>query len=113
MAAELKMVMPDLKVTLVHSRDKLCSAEPLPDDFKDRCLTTLQEAGVETIMGDRVVETENVAEDGSTVTSIKLGSGRTIRASKVIYAISRSYPTSQYLPATALDEQGYVKITPA
>jgi NADH dehydrogenase FAD-containing subunit len=32
--AELKMTAPDLKVLLIHSRSKLLSSEPLPDDFK-------------------------------------------------------------------------------
>jgi len=32
-ATELKVVMPDLKVTLVHSRNRLLSSEPLPDEF--------------------------------------------------------------------------------
>lgn len=111
MAAEIKLVLPDQKVTLIHSRDKLCSSEPLPDEFKDRCLAVLQESGVETVMGERVLETETVNEDGTSVSILKMSSGRTIRASEVIYAISRSAPTSQYLPAAALDDEGYVKIT--
>ncbi|EXJ79477.1 hypothetical protein A1O1_08741 [Capronia coronata CBS 617.96] len=113
MAAEIKMVMPDQKVTLIHSRDKLCSAEPLPDEFKETCRTKLHEAGVDTILGERVLETEHVSEDGKSVSVLKLSSGRVIRAGEVIYAISRSSPTSQYLPPTAVDEDGYVKITPS
>ncbi|EXJ83973.1 hypothetical protein A1O3_04640 [Capronia epimyces CBS 606.96] len=117
MAAEIKLVMPAQKVTLIHSRDKLCSSEPLPDDFKDTCLTKLREAGVETIMGERVLgtETETVEENGAvrSRSTLNLSSGRTIRASEVIYAISRSLPTSQYLPATVVDEEGYIKITPS
>ncbi|KAI1622670.1 pyridine nucleotide-disulfide oxidoreductase AMID-like protein [Exophiala viscosa] len=113
MAAELKMVLPSQKVTLIHSRDKLCSSEPLPDEFKDRCLLTLREGGVETIMGQRVTETKtSQSPDGETTWELTLADGSRIRASHVIYAISRSVPSTTYLPASALDEEGYVKVTP-
>ncbi|RMZ80571.1 hypothetical protein DV737_g2892, partial [Chaetothyriales sp. CBS 132003] len=113
MAAEIKVVMPDQKVTLIHSRDKLCSSEPLPDDFKDRCLTTLHESGVETILGQRVVSTEiSEAEHGYHIWDLQLADGSKIRAGHVIHAISRSIPTTTYLDESALDRDGYVKVTP-
>lgn len=108
MAAEVKLVHPRQKVTLIHSRDKLCSSEPLPDDFKDQCLTALHEAGVETIMGQRVVERSSV--DGGH--RLKLANGRIVDAGMVIYAISKSEPSTSYFPKDSLDEEGYVKITP-
>ena len=52
MAAETKLVYPNTKVTLVHSREKLLSAEPLPDDFKDKTLALLRKGGVEAVMGN-------------------------------------------------------------
>lgn len=104
MAAEVKLVHPWQKVTLIHSRDKLCSSEPLPDDFKDQCLTALHEAGVETIMGQRVMEV-----DGH---RLKLADGSIVEAGVVIYAISKSVPSTSYFPKDSLDEEGYVKITP-
>ena len=60
MAAELKVVEPSQKVTLIHLRDKLLSSEPLPDEFKDRTLSVLREAGVEVMLNDRVIEIEPV-----------------------------------------------------
>ena len=99
------------KRQLVHSRDKLLSAEPLPDDFKDRSLETLKETGVEVILGQRVIETTAVqSDDEPTSWSLTLSSGQHITAGHVITAISRSTPTSSYLPPAALDKDGYVKI---
>ncbi|KAK4938180.1 hypothetical protein LTR10_021339 [Elasticomyces elasticus] len=113
MAAELKLVMPDQKVTLIHSRDKLCSSEPLPDEFKDRCLLTLRESGVDTIMAKRVTETKtSQSPSGETTWDLTLADGSSLRADHVIYAISRSIPSTTYLPASVLDQEGYVRVTP-
>ncbi|KAL3419508.1 hypothetical protein PVAG01_09730 [Phlyctema vagabunda] len=113
MAAELKLVEPALSVKLIQSRDKLLSSEPLPDDFKDRTLLTLQEAGVEVILGQRVQETIPVASaDGSPLFKLVLADGTSLTASKVIKAVSSSIPSTSYLPATALDNEGYVKVSP-
>ncbi|KAK0653389.1 hypothetical protein DIS24_g6132 [Lasiodiplodia hormozganensis] len=115
MAAELKLVYPTLKVTLVHSRDKLLSSEPLPDDFKDRALAVLRESGVETVLGSRVLETTPVnAEDGSSSHfKLSLSDGSSMIAGQVINAISKSVPTSSYLPKAVLDDEGYVKVQPS
>jgi hypothetical protein len=108
MAAEIKLVMPGRRVTLIHSRHKLCSSEPLPDEFKDKCLTALHEVGVETIMGQRVLDEtiENAKHN------LKLADGRIVRASEVIYAISKSTSSTSYLPRAALDVEGCAKVTP-
>ncbi|EOD50006.1 putative pyridine nucleotide-disulfide protein [Neofusicoccum parvum UCRNP2] len=106
MAAELKLVYPAQKVTLVHSRDKLLSSEPLPDDFKDRALAVLHEAGVETVLGRRVTAT---AETPSGF-DLTLSDGSHLATGQVINAISKSVPTSSYLPPAILDPDGYVKV---
>lgn len=114
MAAELKLVYPTLKVTLVHSREKLLSSEPLPDDFKDRALAVLREAGVETVLGRRVLETTPVnAEDGTSHFKLSLSDGSSMITGQVINAISKSVPTSSYLPKAVLDDEGYVKVQPS
>ncbi|KAH0367910.1 FAD/NAD(P)-binding domain-containing protein, partial [Aureobasidium melanogenum] len=111
MASEFKVVEPWQKVTLVHSRDKLLSAEPLPDDFKQRSFEVLQEAGVNVVLGQRVIDTTAVqADDGSKSWRLTLSGGKQIAAGHVITAISRSTPTSTYLPSAALDKDGFVKI---
>ncbi|KAG9964769.1 FAD/NAD(P)-binding domain-containing protein, partial [Aureobasidium melanogenum] len=111
MASEIKAVEPWQQVTLVHSRDKLLSAEPLPDDFKERSLEVLREAGVNVILGQRVIDTTAVqTDDGSKSWRLTLSGGQQIAAGHVITAISRSTPTSTYLPSTVLDKDGYVKI---
>ncbi|KAM6526235.1 hypothetical protein FSOLCH5_002363 [Fusarium solani] len=113
MAAELKMVKPHVKVTLVHSRDKLLSSEGLPDETKDVALELLLESGVEVLMNHRLASTRKVETlDGSNKHEIEFTNGHKMFASEVIMAISKSVPTSKYLPAAALDEEGYVKIKP-
>ena len=113
MAAELKLLQPNIKVTLVHSRDKLLSSEGLPDDAKDRALELVQEAGVETLMNHRVADLkETTRSDGQTITDIKFTNGESMTASRVIMAVSRSIPSTTYLPSEALDQEGYVKIQP-
>ncbi|KAF4307758.1 putative apoptosis inducing [Botryosphaeria dothidea] len=114
MAAELKVVYPQLKVTLVHSRYRLLSSEPLPDAFKDRVVEVVRESGVETVLGKRVVETNLVAAaDGSSHIQLTLSDGSHLTTGHVINAISKSVPTSSYLPKAVLDEEGYVKVHPS
>jgi NADH dehydrogenase FAD-containing subunit len=108
-AAELKLLMPDVNVTLIHSRSKLLSSEPLPDEFKDRALQLVHEAGVGTILGVRVVDTIENKASGS---EVLLSDGRRVKADLVINAVSKFHPTTTYLPSTVLDDDGYVKIKP-
>ncbi|EWZ96636.1 hypothetical protein FOWG_03942 [Fusarium oxysporum f. sp. lycopersici MN25] len=113
MAAELKMVKPHLMVTLIHSRDKLLSSEGLPDETKDVALQLLREAGVEVLMSHRLAANNKVeTTDGSEKYEIEFTNGHKMFASEVIMAISRSVPTSTYLPTSALDADGLVKIKP-
>jgi NADPH-dependent 2,4-dienoyl-CoA reductase/sulfur reductase-like enzyme len=113
MAAELKLVKPDIKVTLVHSRSKLLSSEDLSDDCKDKALELLKEAGVEVLMEHRLAASKKVeTTDGSSKFEVEFTNGKKITASEVIMAISKSEPTTSYLPASCLNEDGYVKIQP-
>lgn len=114
MAAELKMLEPRQKVTLIHSRDRLLSSEPLPDDFAERVGSILQEGGVEVILGQRVMDTTAVdAEEGQRMWRLTLGDGRQITTGHVLSAISQCIPTSTYLPPQILNEEGYVKVHPS
>lgn len=113
MAAELKELDPQQKVTLIHSRDRLLSAEPLPDDFKERVCSVLQEAGVQIILCQRVVDHKAVETAlGKHTWHLTLANGTEIKAGHVMSAVSRCLPTSSYLPEETLDLEGYVKIHP-
>ncbi|KAK1597655.1 uncharacterized protein LY79DRAFT_624742 [Colletotrichum navitas] len=115
MAAELKLSEPRTKVTLVHSRDKLLSSEDLPDDCKDKALELTREAGVEVLMSHRVKETRRLdaaADNGRARYEIEFTNGARLLASQVITAISRSVPSTDYLPSAAKDAEGYVKVHP-
>lgn len=109
-AAELKMLYPHLKVTLIHSRQRILSSEDLSDEFKDVALNLVHEAGVETILGARVKDTIKKLDPDSTSYEAVLSDGRRVQAGFVINAISKFHPTATYLPSTAVDEEGYVKI---
>lgn len=114
MAAEIKLIMPTQRVTLIHSRDTLLSSEPLPDDFRKRSRTALEETGVELIMGQRVLKTLDLTgEDGSHYSELHLDSGARVVAGYVIYAISKGVPSTEYMPEASLDEQRYVRVTPS
>ncbi|TAQ90088.1 hypothetical protein B7494_g1607 [Chlorociboria aeruginascens] len=113
MAAEVKMVHPDQKVTLIHSRGKLLSSEPLSDEFKDKSLSLLRESGVEVILGHRVTDTSLIEEkNGSPTYKVTLSDGTQLLAGQVTSAISRSIPSTTYLPGQALDPEGYIKVDP-
>jgi NADH dehydrogenase FAD-containing subunit len=108
MAAELKLVHPERKVTLIHSRSQLLSSEDLPSQYKDRVLSMLQSTGVDVVLESRVT---NTTELGSGVHEVELSDGTRLQAAQVITAISKPSPTSSYLPASSLDDEGRVKIT--
>lgn len=113
MAAELKVVQPDTKVTLVHSRDRLLSSEPLPDECKDRALELVKEAQVDVLLGKRLAETKEIQDaTGQTVTEITFTDGAQMTASVVIMAVSKSIPATEFLPKEALEEEGLIKIQP-
>jgi NADPH-dependent 2,4-dienoyl-CoA reductase/sulfur reductase-like enzyme len=111
MAAELKYVQPNQKVTLIHSRDRLLSSEPLPAECSDLTIEALKAMDVALILGQRVLGTTEVTNEvGKKVHRVTLQNGSELLAGRVIYAISRSIATSSYLPAAALDSAGEVKI---
>lgn len=111
MAAEAKLCHPHTSVTLVHSRSKLLSSEPLPDEVKDLALEALRDAGVEVLLSERVTgTTASIGPDGRPMQTLILQDGSHLVASQVISAISRSVPTTSYLPKSALDSEGLVKI---
>lgn len=109
MASEIKLCHPKTRVILAHSRDKLLSAEPLSDTFKERSLRLLQETGVEVLLNHRLSESRPV--DGGN--EIEFTNGGTLLAGVVIMAISRSVPSTDFLPKDALDDEGYVNVHPS
>lgn len=111
MAAELNHVQPQTKVTLAHSRARLLSAEPLDDVVGEKTLELLREQGVDVLLEHRLQETRPVADD-PTVTEAVFTNGHTLRVNSVIMAISKSVPSTAFLPAEALDKNGLIKITP-
>ncbi|KAI0906557.1 hypothetical protein F4823DRAFT_606715 [Ustulina deusta] len=113
MAAELKYMKPSVQVTLAHSRDKLLSAEPLPDMVKDCALELTEQAGVEVLLNHRLASSTPTKDaDGSVLYEVEFTNGHKMTVSEVITAISNSIPSSSYLPQQALDGDGYVNVQP-
>lgn len=112
MASELKLLNPEKRVRLIHSRDKLLSSEPLPDDFKNQTLSLLEESGVEVLLSHRVTDvTKHEESPGNrTVWNITFSDGSLSLASRVIWAISKAISTSTYLPAEAINQAGLVEV---
>ncbi|KAG7106735.1 Oxidoreductase OXR1 like protein [Verticillium longisporum] len=106
------LVKPDADVTLVHSREKLLSSENLSDECKDVALDLTREAGVEVLLNHRVAEARKLdVPEGSRVRyEVEFTSGEKRFASEVIMAVSRPVPSTGYLPAETLDEEGYAKV---
>ena len=110
MAAELALVYPGKKVTLVHSRNRLLSAEPIPDDFKDLTVELLKEAGVEVVVNKRVKESIPIGTSEKPSYQIHFTDGTSMTAGHVIMAISHQVPVTSHLPRMTLDDDGYVKV---
>ncbi|QQK48456.1 Pyridine nucleotide-disulfide oxidoreductase AMID-like, putative [Penicillium digitatum] len=111
MAAELKILNPEQKVTLIHSRKRLLSSEPLPDLFAERVDSILRDTGVEIILGQRALDTTPLGiKNGTRVWNLTLGDGQQLKAGHILNAISQPIPTSTYLPKEALNEEGYIKV---
>jgi NADH dehydrogenase FAD-containing subunit len=112
MAAELKLVQPNTHVTLIHSRSQLLSAEPLPDTFKDAIAPLVCEAGVDSLLLSTRVNSITPSPTEPSLQLLTLSDSTTLTASHVLSAISHPTPTTTYLPAAALDTEGFVKIAP-
>ncbi|KAK7744350.1 hypothetical protein SLS62_010204 [Diatrype stigma] len=120
MAAELKVSQPHVNVTLAHSRDKLLSSEPLPDAAKECARDLAAESGVEVLLNHRLASAKPKTRGGSGEGEgegpyeydVEFENGHRMVASEVITAISRSVPSTVFLPREALSADGYVNVRP-
>ena len=104
-AAEMKVHFPNSEVTLVHSRDKLLSSEPLTDEYKAVALKLLKEGGVNVILGQRVVS----ETDTGSSKEVQLSNGDKISCDKVIYTAVQQGANTGFIPKEVLDDQGCIK----
>lgn len=114
MAAELKTVQPNVKVTLAHSRAKLLSAEPLPEQVQDCALELTRASGVECLLEHRLTRSTPIKNAaGQDAYEVEFENGHKMTASVVIMAISKSVPSTDFLPKEALSEEGLVNVSPS
>jgi apoptosis-inducing factor 2 len=108
MSAETKLHFPKSEVILIHSRNSLLSAEPLPEEYKAKALDLVHTAGVEVKLGNRVLGEKVVTKDGCSRVELSLSSGESITCDKVIYTATQKGANTQFLPQNAVDEKGCV-----
>lgn len=116
MAAELKLVAGDeTRVVLVHSREQLLSAEPLPEELKEKTAELVREAGVELVLGKRLASVESGEgdeHDSNKKKRVRFEDGSEMVADEVIMAVSHSVPNTDFLPREAVNEHGLVVVRP-
>jgi NADH dehydrogenase FAD-containing subunit len=111
MAAKIQIEYPHCEVILVHSRDKLLSAEPLPDEYKAKALELLSITGTKVRLGQRVIgEKVLEANDQAPRTEITLSSGETILCDKVIYSATQTGASTSFIPKQARDSNGCILV---
>jgi hypothetical protein len=111
MAAKIQLEYPNNEVILVHSRDKLISAEPLPDEYKDRAYELLSITGTQILLGQRVTD-ERVVEskDGQTRIEVTLSSGDKILCDKIIYSATQKGANTPFVPKQGRDANGCILV---
>jgi thioredoxin reductase len=97
---------PSIKVSLIHSRDRLLSNEPLSDEFMAQTAEMLQEEGVVVILNQR----PSITTDGQGNQILRFKDGTETQPGFIFDATSKWVPITAYLPAAALDDEGYVKV---
>lgn len=107
-AGEIKNHYPEIKVTLIHSRNHVLSSEPLPDEVKDKVRDILVEEGVDVILGNRASITEMPTGEFE----IGLADGRKLTADFVIDSTKKGTPTTEVLPESCLNENKEIVVNP-
>jgi NADH dehydrogenase FAD-containing subunit len=111
MAAKIQLEYPDSEVILIHSRDKLISAEPLPDEYKAKAFELLSITGTQIKLGQRVTSQRLVESDsGPARTEITLSSGETILCDKVIYSATQKGANTPFIPKQGCDANGCILV---
>lgn len=117
MAAELKEHFPEMHVTLLHSRSQLLSNEPLPDNFKEKALDLLEEAGVRVRLNTRLEGQMEVSPNSKRCNGHKqrlsLSTDDYMTCDEVIFSSTQQGANTQFLCQKLLDEDsGCVLIRP-
>ncbi|KAE8419864.1 hypothetical protein BDV36DRAFT_250527 [Aspergillus pseudocaelatus] len=106
LVADAKSLYPEKNVTLVHSRKELLAR--FGPRLGEKALQALEELGVRTIMGERVLSDK--AEDGF----VKLSSGEALACDYLVKCVGQR-PNSKLIQALSpesISETGHVKVRP-
>lgn len=105
-AGSLKAYHSSMRVTLVHSWDRLLSSEPLPDKFKTLSYELLQGEGVRVILNEH--PSVEALPDGTYY--VKSKNGDHIHAGLVIIATSQSKQSTSFLPKSYISGNGFIRV---
>jgi thioredoxin reductase len=111
MAAKIRLEYPHSEVILVHSRDRLLNAEPLPDEYKAKALELLELTGVKVKLGNRLTsETAVESLSGSSIKEVTLSNGETIACDRVIYTATQSGANTEFMLGKGVDSNGCILV---
>jgi thioredoxin reductase len=111
LAAKIQLEYPNNEVILIHSRDKLISAEPLPDEYKAKAFELLSITGTQIKLGQRVTGEKIVkSSNGPTRTEVTLSNGETILCDKVIYSATQKGANTLFIPKQGRDADGCILV---
>jgi NADH dehydrogenase FAD-containing subunit len=111
MAAKIRLEYPHTEVILVHSRDRLLNAEPLPDEYKAKALELLELTGVKVKLGNRLTG-EKIAKstNGSSIKEVTLSNGETLSCDRVIYTATQTGANTGFMHDKGLDSNGCILV---
>ncbi|KAF2420210.1 FAD/NAD(P)-binding domain-containing protein [Tothia fuscella] len=110
LAAKVKMEYPNNEVILVHSRETLINAEPLPQEYKAKALELLLITGTHVKLSQRVLKEEQIQTvDGARI-QVTLSGGETIICDKVIYSAVQKGANTEFLAQGGRDEIGCIQV---
>lgn len=105
-AGEIAQAYPNKKTTLISSHDRVLPA--LKPSASKAAASSLEALGVSILYSSRVTETQQLSPN---LNRVALQNGRSVDAELVISAAG-NLPNTSFLPKSALDSEGWIKVTP-
>ena len=114
MATTLKNKLPDLDVTILHSRKLLLGSEPLPDEFKRKVHELVARQGVNLVLGQRVISPVTATDDQGGVAEhqLTLANGETLTYDMVLDTRGFVRTTEQDDATDILGKNGNLAVHP-
>jgi thioredoxin reductase len=109
-AAKVQLEYPNNEVILIHSRDTLINAEPLPEEYKAKALELLLITGVQVKLSHRVLADEKIETTEGSTTQLTLSGGEKLVCDRVIYSAVQKGANTGFLPNVEMDKNGCILV---